>query len=644
MEATAVSQSNTSDMPPEQSKMPATGPRYSEIVDMLLREGYVTDEQVAYAQRVQAKLESSRRLLDVLKELEYVSGDQVKHAIQENHLSMRIGSLLVELGYISEQALQNAFEIQRADKKRPKLGEILVAHNFISQKQFLEVLSIQLGYPLVAPEFMSIDPTLFTRVPGRWYDSHLMIPIRKEGDQILVAFADPLDKTEIDAARQAFNEDVLPAIAAPEAIRAAIDQARHGFNSSHTAAMREDSVVGQVDAIIVAAVEAGASDIHIEPLKDRLRIRFRLDGILMHHKDLPREIIPSLTSRIKVMCEVDITEKRRHQGGRMLFERAGIKLDMRVSCYVTVYGEKIVLRLLNRKAELIQLEDLGMAPKMLDRFIEYALEQPSGVVLITGPTGSGKTTTVYSSINLINSPQISIATAEEPVEYMIDGIAQCSINPKINLTFEETLRHIVRQDPDVIVIGEIRDNFSAEIAVQAALTGHKVLTTFHTEDSIGGLIRLLNMNIEAFLVSSTVVSVLAQRLLRKVCSACAIPEAPRPGDLQRLGYSAEAAAGAKFMKGQGCSECNYTGYKGRMGVYELLVLDEMVRNALIEQRTSHEIRNICIESSGLVTLLEDGIVKAAAGLTTIEEVLRCLPRLNRPRSLGELRRTLGARE
>ncbi len=640
MDATAAATSVTNANP----TAPATGPRYSEIVDMLLREGYVTDEQVAYARRVQGKLETPRRLLDVLKELDYISGDQVKAAIQENRLSMRIGSLLVELGYITEQALQNAFEIQREDKKRPKLGEVLVAHNFISQKQFLEVLSIQLGYPLVAPEFLPIDPKLFTRVPGRWYDSHMMIPIREEGDQILMAFADPLDKAEINAARQAFSQDILPAIAAPDAIRAAVDQARNGFSAGRSAAMREDSVVGQVDAIIVAAVEAGASDIHIEPLKDRLRIRFRQDGILVHHKDLPREIIPSLTSRIKVMCEVDITEKRRHQGGRMLFERGGIKLDLRVSCYVTVHGEKIVLRLLNRKAELIQLEDLGMAPKMLERFIEHALEQPSGVILITGPTGSGKTTTVYSSINRINSPQISIATAEEPVEYMIDGIAQCSINPKINLTFEETLRHIVRQDPDVIVIGEIRDNFSAEIAVQAALTGHKVLTTFHTEDSIGGLIRLLNMNIEAFLVSSTVVSVLAQRLLRRVCPACAAPEMPRPGDLQRLGYTAEAVAGAKFMKGQGCSECAYTGYKGRIGVYELLVLDEMVRNALIEQRTSHEIRSICIESTGLVTLLEDGIVKAAAGVTTIEEVLRCLPRLNRPRPLGELRRALGARE
>ncbi len=625
----------------EKSPQPK-GPRFSEIVDMLLQTGHLEEEQVVYAQRVQAKLETSRGLLDVIKELAFISDEQVKTAIRENHLSMRIGSLLVELGYISAQNLENAFQIQRQDKQHRKLGEILVAHNFISQKQFLEVLSIQLGYPLVDPEFVQIDPNLFTLVPERWYDLNPCIPIRREENEILVAFADPLDKEAIAAAKQAFNEDIRPAIAPPENIQAAIEQARRGFAAGYQAALREDSVVGIVDALVTAAVEVNASDIHIEPLKDRLRVRFRQDGILVKHKDLPRDLIPSLTSRIKVMCEVDITEKRRHQGGRMHFERSGIKLDLRVSFYVTIHGEKIVLRLLNRKNELIDLEDVGMAPKVLSRFVADALEQPSGVVLITGPTGSGKTTTVYSAINRINDPRISIATAEEPVEYMIDGISQCSINPKINLTFEETLRHIVRQDPDVIVIGEIRDNFSAEIAVQAALTGHKVLTTFHTEDSIGGLVRLLNMNIEAFLVSSTVVSVLAQRLLRKVCTSCAQPTPPNPGDLQRLGYSPASVSGARFMMGPGCADCGYTGYRGRVGIFELLVLDEMVRNAVLEQRTSFEIRNICIESSGLVTLLEDGIVKAAEGLTTLEEVLRCLPRLQPPRPLGELRRALGA--
>ncbi len=282
-----------------------------------------------------------------------------------------------------------------------------------------------------------------------------------------------------------------------------------------------------------------------------------------------------------------------------------------------------------------------MGSNMLSSFLENAVYQPSGVLLVTGPTGSGKTSTVYSCINHIKNPQISIITAEEPVEYVIDGIAQCSIEPSINLTFEETLRHIVRQDPDVIVIGEIRDNSSAEMAMQSALTGHKVLSTFHTEDSIGGLIRLLNMNIAPFLISSTVVSVLAQRLLRRVCESCAIEVTATPIQLQRLGMSAADLHGARFRKGRGCSQCKQTGYKGRLGVFELLVLDELVRDAILEQKTSYEIRQISIEHSGLVTLLEDGLVKAAAGITTLDEVLRCLPKLIKPRPLPEIRRLSG---
>jgi type IV pilus assembly protein PilB len=371
-----------------------------------------------------------------------------------------------------------------------------------------------------------------------------------------------------------------------------------------------------------------------------MRVRFRQDGVLIQFQDFQIDILPALTNRIKVLCDVDITEKRRHQGGRFYFDYPGGQVDLRVSFYVTVHGEKIVLRVLNRKGVLINIEDVGLSRRMEKRFKEDALYMPSGVILITGPTGSGKTTTVYSCINHINNPETSIITAEEPVEYMIDGIAQCSINPRINLTFEETLRHIVRQDPDVIVIGEIRDNFSAEIAVQAALTGHKVLTTFHTEDSIGGLVRLLNMNIEAFLISSTVVSVMAQRLLRRICPACASDYKPTPTDLQRIGYTHDDVKGAAFRKGHGCGRCQYTGYSSRVGIFELLILNEQVRNAIIEQKTSQEIRRISIDSTGLVTLLEDGIVKAAAGATTIDELIRCLPRLQKPRPLPELRRLL----
>jgi len=341
------------------------------------------------------------------------------------------------------------------------------------------------------------------------------------------------------------------------------------------------------------------------------------------------------------MCDVDITERRRHQGGRILFEYPDGEIDLRVSFYISVHGEKIVLRLLNRKGLKVNLKDVGMAPRMLEFFKEEALYQPSGVILVTGPTGSGKTTTVYSCIQHINDPQIAIITAEEPVEFVIDGITQCSINPKINLTYEETLRHIVRQDPDVILIGEVRDNFSADVAIQAALTGHKVLTTFHTEDSVGGLIRLMKMNIESFLIASTIVGILAQRLARKVCTECAQPYEPSTAELQRVGYTSEDIIGMTFRKGRGCPHCQHTGYKGRLGIFELLVLNDAVRSAVIEQKTSQELRQICIESASMVTLMEDGIYKAAAGITTIDEVFRCLPRLQKPRPLLELRRYLG---
>jgi type IV pilus assembly protein PilB len=282
-----------------------------------------------------------------------------------------------------------------------------------------------------------------------------------------------------------------------------------------------------------------------------------------------------------------------------------------------------------------------MAPRMIERFVEDALERPSGVILVTGPTGSGKTSTLYSCVNHINRPETSIITAEDPVEYVIEGIGQCSLNPAIDLTYEETLRHIVRQDPDVIVIGEIRDTFSAETAIQAALTGHKVLTTFHTEDSIGGLLRLLNMEIEAFLVSSTVVSVLAQRLLRRVCERCASEVEASASELRRLGYLAKEFQGAGLRRGRGCETCRYTGYRGRIAVFELLVLDEPVRDAVLHRGTAYEIRRVSRESSGLLSLLEDGIVKAARGVTTLEEVLRTLPRLDAPRPVNELRRLLG---
>ncbi len=311
----------------------------------------------------------------------------------------------------------------------------------------------------------------------------------------------------------------------------------------------ENTAIGLVDAIILDAIDGNVSDIHVEPQEDRVRVRFRRDGVLEIYKEYPLDLYNTIVSRLKIISSADITEKRRHQGGRILFDYPGGQLDLRASFYVTIYGEAVVMRLLNRQGTLIDIGALGMYPRMQKRFINDALNKPSGVLIITGPTGSGKTTTVYSCINFINNPNVSIITAEEPVEYVVPGISQCSIDPKINLTFDETLRHIVRQDPDIIVIGEIRDTYSAEVAVQAALTGHKVLTTFHTEDSIGGLIRLLNMDIEAFLISSTVVSVVAQRLLRKVCTECSDEYKPSQAELQLLGYTQKDITGAPLQAG-----------------------------------------------------------------------------------------------
>ncbi len=498
--------------------------------------------------------------------------------------------------------------------------------------------------PYIDLHATKVDTTLSNQSHLKWYAEHSFLPVGRQKGRMLVAFSDPLDIKGRELADRLFGKKLIPVIVTEKAIHKVLRIIERGGQQPHTSPSDDTTVVGIVNALIADAIEESASDIHIEPTYDRLRVRFRCDGIMIHHKDLPVELVRPVTSRLKILAKADITEKRRHQDGRILYEdpSSGLTINMRASFYVTIRGEKIVLRLLNKREELLDLNEIGISPNMYERFRYDALDVPSGVVIVTGPTGSGKTTTLYSCINYLNDINTSIITAEDPVEYVMEGIAQCSINPKINVTFEETLRHIVCQDPDVIVLGEIRDRCSAETAMQAALTGHKVLTTFHTEDSISGLLRLLNMDIEAFLISSTVVSVVAQRLLRKVCSDCAIPYTPTPLDLRRLGFDKiDELEGFNFKVGQGCNRCSFMGSRGRAGVFELLVLNEMVKDAILNRKTSYEIRRISLESSGLVTLLEDGLVKAARGEIAVEEVIRGLPRLHKPRPIRELQRLLG---
>lgn len=612
------------------------------IASLLIEEGHITPEQLNYAYKVLSKLATPQTLLHILQELRFVNDEQLRSTLRKHPVAVRLGDLLVELGYLRYTDLEAALTMQQMATEKKRLGEILVEGYFLTESQLVEVLSYQLGFPYIEVNPNDLDRTLLQRVNQKWLAEHQCVPVKLQDGKVLVALSDPLNQTARGAAEQMFGTNLEIGITTHSAVQDVLHHLARDVTARITLP-NEDTVVGMVNALFEEALEQQASDIHIEPMKDRLRVRFRCDGVLIPHKDFRKDLAPAITSRIKVLAQADIAEKRRHQDGRLLYEgsQGNAPVDMRASFYVTVYGEKIVLRLLSRRTELLSLNEIGMAPRMLERFRCDALEIPSGVVLITGPTGSGKTTTLYSCVAELNAVDTSIITAEDPVEYLIDGISQCSINAKLNLTFAETLRHIVRQDPDIIVLGEIRDKFSAETAIQAALTGHKVLTTFHTEDSIGGLLRLLNMDIEAFLISSTVVCVVAQRLLRKICSSCAESYTPTPTEMQRLGYTSADIQGIESRRGRGCQQCRFTGYKGRIGAYELLVLDERVKEALLARQTSYEIRRISLESSGLVTLLEDGIVKAARGLTSFKEVLVNLPRLSKPRPLRELRRLLG---
>ncbi|WP_022668198.1 GspE/PulE family protein [Desulfospira joergensenii] len=610
-----------------------------EIVSLLIAQGLLSEENARYAMRVHAKLGSGKTLIDTLKDLKYVEAEQLKEVLRANHLSLKIGDLLMELGYLSREKLNAALSIQKGQKNK-RLGEVIVENQFMTEADFIEALSVQLGFPFIDLVTEEIDKKLIENIPIKWCISNHFIPIRKEDGKTLLAFMDPFSKSDIQGAQKLFGSNFIPGIASPYLIEKKLEKVSAGRLRSR-ADVDENTAIGIVESIISSAIDQGASDIHIEPFEERLQVRFRIDGILVPFKIFAINAANMVTARIKILCKANIAEKRRHQDGRMSFEHDGNNYDLRASFFVTVFGEKIVLRILNRIDQIIRLDHIGMQPKMLDRFKKDVLTAPSGVMVITGPTGSGKTTTLYSCVSDIANPQINIVTAEDPVEYMVEGISQCSIDTTINRTFDETLRHVVRQDPDVIVIGEIRDNFSANVAVNSALTGHKVLTSFHTEDSVSALIRLMNMDIDAFLISSTLSCVLAQRLLRRICPHCSEAYKPTSWDMRFLNYTAQDIGKYEYLKGRGCTACNHTGYRGRVAVFEMLVLDEFIKAAILESRASYELRKISIETAGFVTLMEDALSKISKGITTFEEAFRCIPRLVPPRPVHEINRLLG---
>ncbi|MEN6474239.1 MAG: ATPase, T2SS/T4P/T4SS family [Syntrophaceae bacterium] len=612
--------------------------RQSDLGQFLLDEGMISKEQLERAKRIQSKLEIKQRFSDVLLQLGYVYESQIKEVMKKHKRDLRLGDFLLEMKFISEADLDKALKLQQLEKKR--LGDILIEGGMISEVKLCKALSEQLDCPYIEPDLKVIDKNLLNKTSIKFMKQYLCIPFSRAQEGVIVIFRDPLNKESITAAQQLFGGVIIPAIATKTSILEAIDA--HETGAKKVESMRlegergEDDVVRIVDYIIQSAIDEDVSDIHVEPLASKVRVRYRKDGVLIQKTELPKHLQEKIISRMKIMAGADISDRRHHQDGKIEYTYFSQKMDIRFSSFVTVAGENLVLRLLSKKKGIKDLAELGFGAGTQKKYIDEVLAPTTGVVIITGPTGSGKTTTLYSSIEYCNDPSIKIITAEDPVEFVIDGIIQCSINEYIGLTFTETLRAIVRQDPDIIVLGEIRDKDTASVAIQAALTGHKVFSTFHTEDSIGGIIRLIDMDIETFLISSTVLSILAQRLLRRVCQYCKEPYIPGPYELSKVGLTPDDIRGYEFSRGSGCKHCHYTGYSGRVGIYELLILNEAVKDAILQKKTSYEIRRISFEHTGLVTLLEDGITKAIKGLTTFDEIAKHTPYTCRPRKIEEI--------
>ncbi|MBI3990226.1 MAG: type II secretion system ATPase GspE [candidate division NC10 bacterium] len=552
-----------------------------------------------------------------------------------------LGGILVERGALTPEQLHEALTRQKEGGER--LGQVLQELGFLTEEEVLQALSDQLGVPIVslADPSLNLYPVI-NHFPQKFMKQYRFFPLDLSNGVLSVVMADPLDFYTLDDIRLRTGYEVKVLLGREREVLRALDQY---YSSSSTMekiikdledegsrlAEEEDveqlkdmaseaPVVRLVNLILSRAVESRASDVHVEPFEGKLRVRYRIDGVLIDAESPPKRLQAAIVSRIKIMAKMNIAERRLPQDGRIRLQLGGQDLDIRVSTIPTIYGESIVMRLLDRSNVLLGLGELGFG-QGTERQFETLIKKPHGIILVTGPTGSGKTTTLYGALRELNSVEKKIITIEDPVEYQLEGVNQIQVKPKIGLSFASGLRHIVRQDPDIILVGEIRDAETAEIAIHAALTGHLVLSTLHTNDAAGAITRLLDMGIEDYLVSSTLVAVLAQRLVRKICLGCKVPYVPEEAELRELGLDATKLRGLALFKGQGCSECNFLGYKGRIGIYELLVVTEPLQRLILQKADANQIKQTAVER-GMKPLREDGWEKVKVGITTIAEVVR----------------------
>lgn len=561
------------------------------------------------------------------------------------YTNQRIGDILINQGLITSQQLEETLKLQKEGSKK-RIGEILVEIGAISREELYEILQYVYETEYVDLSNYVIDPEVISLIPEKIALRFKLIPLSKNDYELIIAMANPLDVYAIDFVRDytkikriksllATEEDVLNAITSYyelgeyddiiEKLGTEIifkEEEEEEDLKKLEAISKGAPIIQLVSMLIVQGVKDRASDIHIEPNEKGLLIRFRVDGILHDIRTLPNTIKSAIISRIKILAKMDIAERRLPQDGRFQVKFGTREVDLRVSTIPTVLGEKVVLRLLDKSKGLIKLEQLGFIPEQLDEF-KSIISKSYGIILLTGPTGSGKTTTLYAALNQVNSKDKNIITVEDPVEYKLARINQIQIKPKINLTFANTLRSILRQDPDIIMVGEIRDTETAQIAVQAALTGHLVFSTLHTNDAASALTRLIDMDIETFLISSSVIGVIAQRLVRVICEKCKEKYTPEKNVLSGLNIKDKSKddGKVKLYRGTGCSFCKNTGYYGRTSIYELIVLDEEIRSLVISKASSNVIKAAAVKK-GMKTLKDSGMEKVMQGITTIEEVIR----------------------
>ncbi len=550
--------------------------------------------------------------------------------------------ILVRKGIIGRDQLQEAQAVQKSTGA--KLPDALVKLGYCSSNDVISAMAEHHGLQSINLDEVTVPAAVVELVPESVARENVILPLSSENGMLKVIMSDPMDLDTIQKLTFILNKDIQPVLAAREQIIEAInryygqsetesvdsmlaeftDTAIDTTETEASAASFDTNesdapIVKLVNLMIQEAVQLRASDIHVEPFADRIRVRYRIDGVLVERDSPPKRLLSAMLSRLKIMGSIDISEKRRPQDGRIKFHMAGKNYDLRVSIIPTNHGQGACLRILDRANIQVSIRDLGFSEEDYARF-QQIIKRPNGIFLVTGPTGSGKTTTLYSALNELNRPDRKIITAEDPVEYYLPGINQVEVKHNIGLNFARIIRAMLRQAPNIILVGEIRDVETAEIAIQASLTGHLVFSTLHTNDAPSAITRLIDVGVQPFLVASSLIAVMAQRLVRMICPKCKEPDMPPKSEIQAAGISPEQAATATFMRGRGCANCNHTGYRGRRGIFEMMKMSGAVREMTFKRESSTVIRRQA-RLGGMKTLLEDGVIKAMKGLTTLEEVL-----------------------